>query len=79
MFIHYCFKLVKVANKIHIQGVQEKLCFFHEFSIPVLPLPRKDLAAIGCTEIGQPTGVTVHSHCVESFVNPLQRCRGCSG
>ena len=34
------------------------------------PLPRKHLAAIGCTEFGQiaqPIGVTVHSHIVGSF------------
>ena len=45
---------------IHVQGVQEILP----------PLPRKHWADIGYTEIGQPIGVTVHSHhshCVESF------------
>ena len=59
-----------------VQGVQENCVVFHEFPLPVLPPPRKDLAAIGCTEIGRPIGVTVHLHCVESFENPLQRCVG---
>ena len=43
------------------------------------PLPRKHWAAIGCTEIGQigqPIGVTVHSHCVESFKKLLQQYVG---
>ena len=55
---------------------------FHEFPLSVLPPPRKDLAAIGCSEIGRPIGVTVHSHCVDSFKGLLQQCkrgRGCSG
>ena len=38
---------------------------FHYFP----PLPRKHWAAIGCTEIGQPIGVTVNLRCVESFGN----------
>ena len=59
-----------------VQGVQENCVVFHEFPLPVLPPPRKDLAAIGCTEIGRPIGVTVHLHCVESFENPLQRYGG---
>ena len=59
-----------------VQGVQENCVVFHEFPLPVLPPPRKDLAAIGCTEIGRPIGVTVHSHCGESFENPLQRYGG---
>ena len=45
------------------------------------PLPRQLSAAIGCTKNYQPIGVTVHSHCVESFEGLLQRCRrgrGCS-
>ena len=52
------------------------MLFSHESPLPVLPPPRKDLAAIGCTEIGRPIGVTVHLHCVESFENPLQRYGG---
>ena len=43
------------------------------------PLPCKQWAAIGCTKIGkigQPIGVTVHSHCVESIENLLQRYVG---
>ena len=37
--------------------------------------PRQYLAAIGCTKNSQPIGVTVHSHCVESFGGLSQRCR----
>ena len=46
------------------------------------PLPHQHSAAIGCTEDYQPIGVTVHSHCVDSFKGLLQQCkrgRGCSG
>ena len=46
------------------------------------PLPHLHSAAIGCTEDYQPIGVTVHSHCVDSFKGLLQQCkrgRGCSG
>ena len=32
-------------------------------------------AALGCTKNFQSIGVTVHSHCVESFEDLLQRCR----
>ena len=39
------------------------------------PLPRQHSAAIGCAKNYQPIGVTVHSHCVESFEGLLQRCR----
>ena len=47
------------------------------------PLPRQQSAVIGCTKncTKKPIGVTVHSHCVESFEGLLQRCRrgrGCS-
>ena len=38
-------------------------------------LSRQHSAAIGCTKNYQPIGVTVHSHCVESFEGLLQRCR----
>ena len=31
-------------------------------------------AAIGCTKTYQSIGVTVHSHCVESFEVLLRRC-----
>ena len=59
-----------------LQGVQDKLWGFQEFFIILPPLPRKHWAAIGCAEFGQPIGVTVHSHCVESFENLLQRYVG---
>ena len=41
-----------------LQGVDEKLCFFPRNFIILPPLPRKHWAAIGCTETGQPIGVT---------------------
>ena len=43
--------------------------------------PRQHSAALVCIKNYQPIGVTVHSHCVESFEDLLQRCRrgrGCS-
>ena len=50
-----------------VQGVYEKLCFFPRILESLPPLPRQDSAAVGCTKNYQPIGVTVHSHCVESF------------
>ena len=62
-----------------------KYCvFFSRILESLLPLPRHHSAAIGCTKNYQPIGVTIHSHCVESFEaleGLLQRCRrgrGCS-
>ena len=57
------------------------MCFFPRVLESLPPLPRQHSAAIGCTKSYQPIGVTVHSHCVESFEGLLQRCRlgrGCS-
>jgi len=57
------------------------LCFFPRILKSLPPLPRQHSAAIGCAKTNQPIGVTVHSHCVESFEGLLQRCRrgkGCS-
>ena len=50
------------------------MCFFPRILESLPPLPRQNSAAIGCTKIYQPIGVTVHSHCVESFEGLLQRC-----
>ena len=57
------------------------IAFFKRILESLPPLPRQHSAAIGCTKNYQPIGVTVHSHCVESFEGLLQRCRrgrGCS-
>ena len=65
-----------------IYNVFIKYCFFSPRILERLPpLPRQHSAAIGCTQNYQPIGVTVHSHCVESFEGLLQPCRrgrGCS-
>ena len=45
-------------------------------SLPLLP--RQHSAAISCTKNYQSIGVTVHSHCVESFDVLIHRGRGCS-
>ena len=59
-----------------------KYCVFPPRNLESLPpLPRQHSAAIGCRKNYQPIGVTVHSHCVESFEGLLQRCKrgkGCS-
>ena len=58
-----------------------RYCVFFKNSRKFATLPRQHSAAIGCTKNYQPIGVTVHSHCVESFEGLLQRCRrgrGCS-
>ena len=47
---------------MNIQDVKEKLYFFPKKFDILRPLPRKHWAAIGCTEMGQQIGVTVHSH-----------------
>ena len=58
----------------HLQGVQEKLCFCPRiFKIILRPLPRQHCwAAIGCTQNGQPIGVTVHLD-----LSYFPTCRGC--
>ena len=48
-----------------MQGVQEKLCFFQEFS--EFDLLRQHLAAICRLENGQPKEATLHFYCVEIF------------
>ena len=66
----------------NVQCVQEKLCFFQEFSLICHLTLCKHWSAVGCTEIGQigqPIGVTIHSHCVESYENLLQRYVGEGG
>ena len=55
------------------------VCVFSKIFHYLQPLPHKHWAAIGYTEIGQigqPIGVIVHSHCVKSFENLLQRYVG---
>ena len=55
--------------------VFNKYCvFFPRIFESVQPLPRQHSPAIGCTKNYQPIGVTVHSHCVESFEGLLQSC-----
>ena len=49
------------------------MCFFPRILESLPPLPRQHSAVIGCTKNYQPIGVTVHSHCVESFGGLLQR------
>ena len=56
--------------------------FFPRILDSLPPLPYRHSAAIGCTKNYKPLGVTVHSHCVDSFKGLLQQCkrgRGCSG
>ena len=53
-------------------GCSLNIVFFPR-TLESLPLPpRQHSAAIGCTKNYQPIGVTVHSHCVESFEGFLQ-------
>ena len=49
------------------QGVQEKLCFLSKNFQCFATLTLSLWAAIGRSEKGQPRGVTVHSHCVETL------------
>ena len=54
-------------------------CVFFPKNYFYPPLPRKHWAAIGykgIDQIDQPIGATVHSKCVESFDNLLQRYVG---
>ena len=49
-------------------GCSLNIVYFFPRILESLPLlPRQHSAAIGCTKKYQPIGVTVHSHCVESF------------
>merc|ERR1711946_60443 len=53
-----------------------KYCgFFSRILESLPPLPRQHSSSIGCKKNYQPIGLTVHSHCVESFEGLLQRCR----
>ena len=47
---------------------KKNIYFFKEF--PNI-FPRQHWVTIGCTENSQPKGLTVHSHCVESFKRSL--------
>ena len=49
------------------------IVFFPRILESLPPLPRQHSAAIGCTK--NTIGVTVHSHCIESFESLLRRCR----
>ena len=60
---------------LFITGCSLNIVFFPKIIEILPPLPRQHSAAIGCTKNYQPIGVTVHSHCVESFEGLLQRCR----
>ena len=46
---------------MQVQGVQYKMFFLPRIFNILRILPRKDLAAIGCTENHQPIRVAVHS------------------
>ena len=48
------------------------------FSKNLRPLPRKDRAAIGCTENDQPIRVTVHSYLSSDELISYMQVMGCS-
>ena len=48
-------------------GCSLNIDFFPKILEIFPPLPRQHSAVVGCTKIDQPIGVTVHSHCLESF------------
>ena len=48
-------------------GCSLNIVFFPKNFESLWPLPHMHSAAIGYTKNYQPIGVTVHSHCVESF------------
>ena len=54
-------------------GCSLNILFFQRIFESLPPLPPQHSAATGCTKNGQPIGVTVHSHCVESFDGLLQQ------
>ena len=47
-----------------------KYCVFARIPKSLPTLRRHYSAAIGCTKNNEPIGVTVHSHCIESFKVP---------
>ena len=69
----------KLIRTIIRTGCSLNIVFFSRIVESLPPLPRHHTAAIGCTKNYQPLGGYVHSHCVESFVGLLQRCRRGSG
>ena len=68
-------KLLRHKHIIRTTGCSYNIVFFQRILESSPPRPRQHSTAIGCTKIYQPLGVTVHSHCVESFEGLLQRCR----
>ena len=77
-----CWRAQRKCNLVEIYRVLIKYCVFFRIILESLPpLPHQHSAASGCTKNYQLIGVTIHSHCVESFEGLLQRCRrgrGCS-
>ena len=70
------FSRIQFGVNRFIYRVFIKYCvFFPRILESLPPLPRQHSAAIGCTKIYQPIGMTVHLHSVESFEGLLQRCR----
>ena len=54
-------------------GCSLNIVFFPRILESLPHLPRQHSAANGCTKNCQPIGVTVHSHCVDSYKGILQR------
>ena len=74
------FWLMSTADKWNT-GCPLNMVFFKRILESWPTLPRQHSIAIGCTKNYQQIRLTVHSHCVESFEDLLQRCRrgrGCS-
>ena len=70
-----------VFKKKNVQGVHLILCFFFKNSRKFATTPSTARGCYWLYKNYQPIGVTVHSHCVESFDGLLQqykRGRGCS-
>ena len=66
---------LRPVNRVFI-----KYCVFFSRILESLPtLPRQHSTSIGCKKNYQPIGLTVHSHCVQSFENLLQRYVGEGG
>ena len=80
VFIKYCV-FSKNSQNYQSTGCSLDIVFFPRILESLPSLHRQHSTAIGCTKKYKPIGVTVHSHCVESFEGLLQRCRrgrGCS-
>ena len=68
------YKVTVIRSGCLYTGCSLNIVFSPRILESLPPLPRLDSAAMVVQKNFQPIGVTIHSHCVESFVN--DECEG---